>query len=260
MYIDTRRRRDVNATEVGKSYNSGLSMHKIAKQFKTTHTLILNRLKEGGIIRRPKVNKGQPRELEIVKKVANSNRGKKRNMEARMNMSIARKKYINRVMPERKPIKDQAGYILIYKPDHPRANKYGRVFEHIVVWEEYNKKPVPKGYVIHHLNGVKNDNKPENLVAMKFGEHINQRKPYEKRIEILEEIIARNVNVIPRKSSDNAPVCHVQNISEAKSLANFLWNEQQRHCKDIGEIDEDLLEIKQKWGISPSGERKFVIP
>ena len=37
-----------------------------------------------------------------------------------------------------------------------------RVLEHRHVWEAANR-PIPKGYVVHHLNGLKDDNRLENL-------------------------------------------------------------------------------------------------
>ena len=57
-------------------------------------------------------------------------------------------------------------YNAVLKPNHPRANKDGYVQEHILVWEKHYKKELPKGWVIHHLNGIKNDNHIENLLAM----------------------------------------------------------------------------------------------
>lgn len=41
------------------------------------------------------------------------------------------------------------------------------------------------------LNGIKEDNRPENLVAMKAGEHIHQVKPYQKRIKELEDALSK---------------------------------------------------------------------
>ena len=83
----------------------------------------------------------------------------------------------------------QHGYILIHKPEHPRANKVGLIFEHIVVWEQTHGKLIPKGWQIHHLNGITNDNRQQNLVALpdKKHKHILQAKA--KRIQELEAFI-----------------------------------------------------------------------
>jgi len=87
------------------------------------------------------------------------------------------------------------GYVLIYHPEpHHKAHKQGvtqYVFEHILVWEKYNNKLLPDGYVIHHLNGIKTDNRPENLVTIKPKNHggWTYTQALQKRIKELEEII-----------------------------------------------------------------------
>lgn len=91
--------------------------------------------------------------------------------------------------------KTSQGYILIYCPEHPRlrgrtkvgGNKY--VFEHILVWEKTHGKPVPKEYQIHHLNGIRDDNRPENLVAVPPFKHPQKTlvKSLQKRIKKLED-------------------------------------------------------------------------
>lgn len=43
--------------------------------------------------------------------------------------------------------------------------------EHRYIYEKSTRKKIPKGWVIHHLNGLKGDNRPENLVAMPKGDH-----------------------------------------------------------------------------------------
>ena len=49
-------------------------------------------------------------------------------------------------------------------PDHPRASvRTPYVFEHIVVMEEVLGRHLLEGETVHHINGIKNDNRPENL-------------------------------------------------------------------------------------------------
>ena len=59
--------------------------------------------------------------------------------------------------------------------------------EHHIVWEEHNGK-LPANWVVHHLNGIKDDNRLENLVGMRRKEHSPRlvTAPYQKRIRELE--------------------------------------------------------------------------
>ena len=59
----------------------------------------------------------------------------------------------------------KAGYRLVMCPDHPLANKGGYVREHILVVEHAMGKRLRRGAVVHHVNGIKNDNRPGNLVV-----------------------------------------------------------------------------------------------
>jgi hypothetical protein len=59
------------------------------------------------------------------------------------------------------------GHVLLYRPDHPGAGKNGYVAEHRVVWEEANGRRLEPGEHVFHLNGVPDDNRPENLVVIR---------------------------------------------------------------------------------------------
>ena len=45
---------------------------------------------------------------------------------------------------------------------------------------------------------------------------------------------------------------------EAIALADFLWNEQQRHLDDLNQIASDLLKLKKKYKVKPRMVREFV--
>jgi len=82
------------------------------------------------------------------------------------------------------------GYIYIYSPHHPKANKYhGRyVAEHRLVWEKAHGQLLPDGWLIHHINGIRDDNRPENLVALEPTGHSGKtlQQILQKRIRDLE--------------------------------------------------------------------------
>lgn len=78
------------------------------------------------------------------------------------------------------------GYIRLLRPQHIKANSQGYVAEHIVVWEETHNKPLPAGWFIHHLNGIKDDNRPVNLAALPSMKHALVLASKAKRIQELE--------------------------------------------------------------------------
>jgi hypothetical protein len=48
-------------------------------------------------------------------------------------------------------------------PDHPSADKSGCVYEHRLRMEEMLGRPLVAGESVHHKNGLRDDNRPENL-------------------------------------------------------------------------------------------------
>jgi len=107
------------------------------------------------------------------------------------------------------------GYVLILIPDHQRANK-GYVFEHIVVWEKAHGKPVPKNHHIHHLNGVRDDNRPENLVVVSKFKHppFTFRRLLQNRIRELEQ------KILDLKNQKNSEEIAVRDLLKSEAWGN----------------------------------------
>jgi len=55
------------------------------------------------------------------------------------------------------------GYVLVYKPEHPNANNQNCVYEHRLVMEKYLGRYLKPRGIVHHKNGIRNDNRIENL-------------------------------------------------------------------------------------------------
>lgn len=132
------RRPDIRTEEVVALYKSGLDMTRLATHFNCRRVTIRKRLIRAGV----QIDYGRR-----LRGAANPNwKGGRR---------------------------EHRGYIKVYKPDHPQAVR-NYIWEHQLVWEEYHKKLLPEGWVIHHINGIKSDNRPRNLLAMPKRKHLSQ--------------------------------------------------------------------------------------
>lgn len=57
-----------------------------------------------------------------------------------------------------------SGYVRAYRPDHPNAAKVGGILlQHIYVMSEHLGRPLRRGETVHHKNGIRHDNRLENL-------------------------------------------------------------------------------------------------
>jgi hypothetical protein len=57
------------------------------------------------------------------------------------------------------------GYVMILCPDHPRADTYGYVYEHLVVADKAIGFFLEEPHQVHHFNEVRSDNGRHNLVV-----------------------------------------------------------------------------------------------
>lgn len=75
---------------------------------------------------------------------------------------------------KRPPFVYKNGYKLVYNEKHPRADIRGLVREHLLVMEEKIGRPVLKKESVHHIDGDKTNNHPDNLLL--FANHSEHLK------------------------------------------------------------------------------------
>lgn len=69
------------------------------------------------------------------------------------------------------------GYIYLLRPEHPNALKtgyIGYVAEHRMVMSESLSRPLLETELVHHKNGIKADNRIDNLVIISRAEHVKE--------------------------------------------------------------------------------------
>jgi len=116
--------------------------------------------------------KGKPLSEYHKNKISKSLINKPKTPQAKVNISIGRKKYLKKnPMPKGKDacnfktgrIGTGQGYIKILIPSHPGCCKYGYVQEHRLVMEKHIGRFLTKKERIHHINKIRHDNRIENL-------------------------------------------------------------------------------------------------
>lgn len=98
--------------------------------------------------------------------------------------------------PYHRSLKMKPGYVMV-KVDHPNSSRRGWIGEHRLVMSNRLGRPLEQDELVHHKNGVRDDNRIENLeLCLRF-------QPPSQRVEDLlpwaQEIVSRYSHVGVKK-------------------------------------------------------------
>lgn len=131
------------------------------------------------------------RSLEYCKNISLRFKGKPKSEEAKQKMRENHPHLKGNKHPRWKGgrIEMSHGYVGVYSPNHPYRSKANYVLEHRLIVEASLGRFLEPKEVVHHKNGIRNDNRIENLSVMSSADHCRVHKGKNGKLTKQEKLI-----------------------------------------------------------------------
>lgn len=160
------------------------------------------------------------------------------------------------------------GYIVVYDPTNPRAMKNanwrGYVYEHIKIAGEFLGRPLRKSEVVHHLDGVRSNNRTENLLVLLRSEHIKLhtwlKSAVGKKLSAKHRVNSKNTNTfcdVCGKTLQGKQLRTCSLLCDKKRKARASKKPPKKELKADIKSGMSFLALGRKYGVSDNGVRKW---
>lgn len=129
-----------------------------------------------------------PENAEKCKQKSNKIFSDKRKKEIRIGRNVSTDAILRGIGPREEGYINKRGYRLICTRDS-LTGEYRRVYQHVLLMEEKLQRRIIAGETVHHKNGIRDDNRIENLELWNKAQPAGQR--VEDRIEYYIEFLAQ---------------------------------------------------------------------
>lgn len=135
------------------------------------------------------------------------------------------------------------GYRMVYAKGHPRCWENDHVREHILVAEQKLGRPLLPDEVVHHINGIKTDNRPENLEVKTNSQHVSEHfrgkpKPWQNG-----------------ENNHSAKLTSSQ-VAEIRELKGKMTNKEIANKYGVGTYAIWAIFVGRTWKSAPVQEKK----